>query len=540
MKKASMAVLASCGVVALVCSSGLAAASSPEATSKSTQKSGSSAAMDVTGPIPVTKQSRPSAAAAYQLKPTNLARWGYSEREYFVGGRANVYDWDAAGEPSVQSTGLPYKTRMLVRAPKNPAKWSGNVVVEIIHPSWDASLTYQWISSRHFLQNGDVWVGINAEGESQIGMKTFDPQRYASLFYPAPVVADYPADLQECAGSTTYENGIAWDIVTQTGALFSSTKAQNPIRSLLQKSQRPEKLILTGFSHTAFMTAAYAHTFNDMAVDSRGKRIWDGYFITGGGQGIRQPINACASNLAITDPRNTEPIQAHVMVESEENTVIRNHTRLLAWRAPDSNDPRHPYRAYEIPGLAHDVIGEGNPLAGPEEQTRMGLAPDAIAAVGQSCLDTPGFAPLSQINNYPLAALRMAMWRNLEDWIRHGKTPPPGRVIAGEVFGEPGALDINIDRDQFGNALGGVRLPLVDAPTETLQAVYNSGVCPDFDGYIGLDIPLSDDVLREQYPTHRAYVKAVTAAVRDAVQRRDLLKQDGLQMIQEASKSQIP
>src|SRR6266571_7806580 len=87
----------------------------------------------VTGPVAVTATSFPFLAAHRLQEPIDLARIGYVEEEFFVSGRANVYDWSPAGELTVRTAGAPYTTRILVRRPSDPARFSGSVIVEPIH-----------------------------------------------------------------------------------------------------------------------------------------------------------------------------------------------------------------------------------------------------------------------------------------------------------------------------------------------------------------------------------------------------------------------
>ena len=50
--------------------------------------------------------------------PEDLGKQGYVEEEFFVSGKANVYDWPASGGPAViKSSDAPYTTRVLVRRP---------------------------------------------------------------------------------------------------------------------------------------------------------------------------------------------------------------------------------------------------------------------------------------------------------------------------------------------------------------------------------------------------------------------------------------
>src|SRR2546428_4664846 len=72
---------------------------------------------EVTGPIAVTADSYPLMAAGKLQDVVDLPKLGYTEEEFFVSGRANVYDWAADGTLSVRTPPAPYTTRILVRRP---------------------------------------------------------------------------------------------------------------------------------------------------------------------------------------------------------------------------------------------------------------------------------------------------------------------------------------------------------------------------------------------------------------------------------------
>src|SRR5215207_5456716 len=83
----------------------------------------------VIGPAPAT--SHVFGAAKDNLQPVDLAKAGYVEEEYFITGTANVYDWNADGSLTVKGANNPYTTRIIVRRPAQPARFSGTVIVEI-------------------------------------------------------------------------------------------------------------------------------------------------------------------------------------------------------------------------------------------------------------------------------------------------------------------------------------------------------------------------------------------------------------------------
>ena len=150
----------------------------------------------VAGPLPVTADSYPFGAANHQLVPEDLSRQGYVEEEYLVSGKANVYDWPAAGPAIVRTPDAPYTTRVLVRRPSNPRRFSGNVVVEMLNPSNLFDLNIGWaLMHDQFMRRGDVWVGITAKPIDVAALKTFDPQRYGSFVVREPVAAQRSAQL---------------------------------------------------------------------------------------------------------------------------------------------------------------------------------------------------------------------------------------------------------------------------------------------------------------------------------------------------------
>ena len=191
----------------------------------------------VIGPLPVTANSYPFGAANHQLVPEDLRRQGYVEEEYLVSGKANVYDWPAVGPAVVRTPDAPYTTRVLVRRPWNPRRFSGNVVVEMLNPSNLFDLNIGWaLMHDQFMRRGDVWVGITAKPIDVVALKTFDPQRYGSLSFANPLPLSDPrncTDIQTVVDppalrSRTTEDGLIWDIYSQVGAWLKSGAHQQP------------------------------------------------------------------------------------------------------------------------------------------------------------------------------------------------------------------------------------------------------------------------------------------------------------------------
>src|SRR5271157_1536863 len=115
----------------------------------------------VTGPIAVTADSYPLAAANRLQTKYDLAKAGYVEEEFLVSGTANVYNWNADNSISVKTAGAPYTTRILVRRPADAAKFSGDVIVENLENTRAYDWNFIWAySADYFMEHGGAWVGI--------------------------------------------------------------------------------------------------------------------------------------------------------------------------------------------------------------------------------------------------------------------------------------------------------------------------------------------------------------------------------------------
>jgi hypothetical protein len=88
-----------------------------------------------------------------------------------------------------------------------------------------------------------------------------------------------------------------------------------------------------------------------------------------------------------------------------------------------------------------------------------------------------------------------------------------------------------IKRDQFGNALGGIRLPHMDAPVGKHPGT-GCGLAAGF-------APFDGQTLQKLYPSHKTYVDAVTEAANRAVKAGFLLPADAKAVITEAEASKV-
>ena len=94
------------------------------------------------------------------------AAHGYVEEEFIVSGAA-IYRHGADGAVEVDREGVPYATRILIRRPQSPRRFSGNVHVETSHPQYGFNVvwsqTFDYLGERrrvrlHHDSPDEQWV----------------------------------------------------------------------------------------------------------------------------------------------------------------------------------------------------------------------------------------------------------------------------------------------------------------------------------------------------------------------------------------------
>ena len=141
---------------------------------------------NVTGPIAVTADSYPFLAT-----DIDLDQYGYVEQEFFLEGLAYRYDTSVAfnqNAPRYETDGpnldgtYPFKTRIVVRRPANPADANGVVVAEWNNVTSTQDVEFNWFGDPYYLlENGYTFVGVTAQTAGVASLKAFNNARYGSL-----------------------------------------------------------------------------------------------------------------------------------------------------------------------------------------------------------------------------------------------------------------------------------------------------------------------------------------------------------------------
>lgn len=473
--------------------------------------------VSVTGPLPQTAESHAFGGAAYTRVPSDLEGVGYVEEEFLASGLANVYDWPRDGAAVVRSSDVPYTTRVLVRRPVERARFSGNVIVEMLNPSNLFDLNIGWaLSHARITRHGDAWVGITAKPIAVEALKTFDPERYGSLSWPNPLPADDPRNCSELRRDSRQEteNGLIWDIHRQVGSWLKSGDPSNPVAyGVTATAAHPvEHLYAWGYSQTGSFLYTYLGAIHPLDVKALGRPLFDGYLVAVSSGPA--PIHQCAERLPADDPRrgirNAGVPVFRIMSQSD-------YLRSVSRRLPNSDKPPNLTRNYEIAGSGHATPDELYYAARPEDIEKAGR-------------DVPPMAcNEGRRSRFPISLFFNAALAHLDRWVRDGKPPPPSAQIEVED-GEPVL-------DEHGNVRGGVRSPYVDVPTSTWSG---NSTGASFCFIAGHETPFPQEKLKQLYPGHEAYVAAVRQNVDQLITAGHLLAADAFTLIREAEEAPVP
>lgn len=478
----------------------------------SSSKSGSSDNASTTTAAVAATQPRPSGPAADMSQEltggngvfigsattTDFKKVGYVEHEYAASGTATSYKAvGAMGSDGrwtfAPDTTAPYKTRVLVRRPANPKKFSGTVVVEWLNVSGGVDADPDWVSLREeLIRAGDAWVGVSAqrigvEGGPVLvkvdvpgseaagkGLKAIDPARYGSLSQPG--------------------DGYSFDIFTQVArAVREGAGLGGP---------KPARIIAAGESQSAIAMVTYVngvqpltHAFDGFFVHSRGST---GLPLVGPGKyaDLAGALSKPTPTILRTD---TDVPIMDIQTETDVSSILDS----FAARQPDTDH----FRLWEVAGTAH------------ADQHLIGPNNGSINCGGP-------------INDGPMHLVAKAALRSLTTWMEDGKAP----VIAPRL--ETTGADHTIVRNSDGIAQGGIRTPPVDVPVAALSGApgpVSSTICL----LLGSSKPFTAARLAQLYSSRAEYVKQYDADASRTIKAGFVLPQDRAALLGFAEPSRI-
>lgn len=384
-------------------------------------------------------------------------------------------EWFAAGE---DDAGRPYRTQVFVRRPRDPARFSGVVIVEPLHIHRIAPI-YMY-SSPYILRSGHGWACVAAQKTAlDAHVKPSAPDRYAGLHIDAdPPAPGAPRDMVNppFVGVDLAARRAWWAEFGRVNRATSTILAQ--VGAALRTPAGPfggldaGHLLLAGHSQTGYVTTNFIRGAHDAQRLAGGAAVFDGFFPSGW---PKAPLGPCDVPIV------------QVMCDgdvSDPGFSFEPGYEGRSYRRPDSDAANDRFRLYELAGMPHAGT-RYPPLTDPRMWQQ---AP------------TAGAVPLeATMNSLPHHELFDVSLHHLAQWVAHGVTPPRGDRIA---VGPNGYFAT----DAHGASLGGVRSVQLDVP----RATYHPNPLkpdggPDF-GTVGTEVPFDGRKMQELYGDPASYV----------------------------------
>lgn len=292
---------------------------------------------------------------------------------------------------------------------------------------------------------------------------------------------------------------ISYDILSQTA------KAVRDQYQVLLGGLVPQKIVATGHSQSALRLTTYVNAIQPL------ERVFDGFVIHGrGNSGLKLSSGDLRGTPSSTVIRSdaSHPVfqlQSEMDVNSQSDTS----------KATDSAKIRY----WEVAGSSHS---------------------DQYMLEGVYSVSTrPPASCEKPANRMPFYRVQNAVYSHLVKWMKQGTLPPTAPRITRS------SLLNRIQRDSYGNALGGLRLPEIDVPIAT-YGIDNSttGSWEFLDLFActtsGSTTPFTASRLSTLYPTNADYYNKYKAAADRALAAGYLLPADHAKALQQASTAPIP
>ncbi len=422
-----------------------------------------------------------------------LSEVGYRQREYFLEGSASAFSalnelgrdghWDV--EPGEQAD---YRTRVVVYRPIDAAEFSGTVIVEWLNVSAGFESAAVWYSAHtEALRRGHAWVFVSAQfvgiegSESALlpfHLKAANPGRYGDLLHPG--------------------DSFSYDLFSQVARAVRDSANEGILDGL-----RAERLFAVGESQSAHRLVTYINAVHPLY------RPYDGYLVysrLGGAAALAQAPQVMETASSAVTIR--EDLDVPVLTYQTESDLL-----LLGYagsRQPDGDL----FRLWEVAGTAHADL-----YSSTTGRDDTGVDPAFAVVVEQDSIEGGLLQCAQPINSGHMVWTLNAAMRALENWVRRGTAPPQAERIA--LSDDGGA----ILRDEYGNALGGVRTPYLEAPAATLSGEGQTGT--SFCGLFGTTRLFDAATMASLYVDRAGYRAAVAEATDAAVEAGFILPDDG-------------
>jgi hypothetical protein len=335
-----------------------------------------------------------------------------------------------------------------------------------------------WFASDWFMRHGHVWVGVSVHNSSFgaaygfsggiDALKERDPVRYGSLqlaaFERPPRLRSYPGP----GGTDSF--ALKWNMAMAHPQGYPI--ALDVVHALRDAPVFGDLGIHRVYGCGASQTANFWRLFIDHGWHERGR-----------GAGGTPPFEAYV--LIVAPGPLTRPVDAVLVNILSEAEVVGTIVPTPATALADCDHPR--VRGIELPGAPHSI--------------------------GDARVGHPGGD--HDHTSEPYEAVLTATFAALDQWVRTGVPMPH----VGRIARDPSSVD-GVVRDEFGNAVGGLRVPWLEAPRA--QYLPRCACGPT----LGEMVPFDDERLRRLYPEPEDHACRWRRAVRRLVEDRLLLPED--------------
>jgi hypothetical protein len=338
---------------------------------------------------------------------------------------------------------------MLVRRPRDAARFNGRVVVEWLNVTEGWEIDPIWLKgSDELVRSGYAFVGVGAQQTGTNFLKKWDASRYGKLNHPG--------------------DSFSYDIFSQAGMAIAYP-APGAIAPLGTLTPRMKVMVAGGQSQSGGRMITYinavhrtASVYNGFMVDSSSR-----------GAGLTQAPLAAAGTPGGPQSRIRTDIGEPVLVYLTETDVPGSATGLH--QQPDSDG----FRLWEFAGTAHAdrfIFEVSAPIRAKSEVSGPPLEDRPYGLVVTTCGATP-------INDGPSNYGTRAAIHAISEWSSNRTHAPAIGTRLSLTIPATGAATVNRD-PATGLATGGIRLPQMTVPIGTLRGQGSSG--GGFCGLFGL------------------------------------------------------
>ncbi|MDO6415261.1 alpha/beta hydrolase domain-containing protein [Sphingomonas sp. BIUV-7] len=428
----------------------------------------------------------PAVGKMFLAAPISLDTAGYTEKELFMSGVANRYRFaNSLANADVMDSGHPYKTRLIVRAPKDPTKFNGIVVVEWLNVTTKQDGDFVFGPAHDYLlRDGYAYVGVTVQRTGIAALHRMNGPRYAGLSLDAPntdtdgKIID-PENFGSLGGDV-----LSWDVWTQVGEQIKAGKILGGLKI--------KQMIASGQSQSAGKLTTYYNSIHPL------KPVYDAFIFYDRAGPLRTDIDTKSiavgteffSNFQGTPPADTATHRWWEIAGASHNSYreIADYVDLSFRQDAANRDPN------------------GKPLS----------LSDIIVA-GQ-CVSMPIWSRVP--NGFVLSAAFEA----IKNWLTSGKAPPARDRLVMDANGKT-------KRDANGLVDGGIRTATYTVPNGINVGVNTGG---GFCMLAGSHKDFTEKQMCERYMSQGNYVAQFAGALDADVARGVLLRPDADTLLTEA------